>query len=1231
MADEGERRVRCRIHEDEVSVHDHEVRVRAILQSLTPEQRAVVRAVRDRRGHVSVNACPGSGKTTLVVALIKILQLLEPHARIFVVQFNRQMTTEIRARLAGCGLDDQCVRTHSSLHYRLLRLKDNGGAPSERQVLDLAKMQLHETPGSVGEFDYVIVDEAQDLSADDWRILARHVARVGVDGVSSCKARLLLVGDERQSIYGGLRRADARFLSQLSRLLHNPRDPVHGVRSLQLTVTHRNTPPMVDFVNLVVLHAADPSTHMRASDRALESHDHRPVIALLAPYNRQKSMDSEKHAVLHFLQSAFEAGARPGDCLVLAPSIKKRYGQLLHELECVDVGAFRDVSLRAFDAECGEIDEMHHVRFATFHRVKGLEARFVLVFGVDDAYTAFYDTDTPLHETPPALFVALTRAKEQLFFYANSSSEAPPSFSLQALNELARDARRLCVRKLIDEEWIALESYEINVQGAYGRDIDKDKPQPVCVTELLDNANECDFERALQHVETITRALQQGRCCKHDLKALRVNGCSVSFARSALVGKLVVLMYERYALRKTWAQCRSFRYIELSLDALICNSKTPVALVNKLRAKASPRLYQMKCDDRLFSDVGAREEHDYLLWVAAVAESSHEDGDTRLLDAVHALRGLPTEPLLTIEGAVDIAARVQLLFDDLERREYTLSGVEQSIDAQLLAIAPLRSRNTAPVILLQGRVDAVLLSGTRKPLFVEFKLSDGGSQKARVRDVMQVATYAAMHLKRDGSVDCVEVAVYYVLSGRLHEFSVSRTEAERNILPALVMARARWSSQDLFVAPATPALVAWSAMDSRDSDAFISRERAFLCADYASSTATLDHDSGCTIALLSRSTLSKSIVPMRLRVERVGSERVLYLQEQELRPQLLVVTEHDWMLSGDALSRCMVERRASLQSRVLGADVVFCTDMINTLRTLIHDCNRVAGMKDDVAALHCARKIDFHDFIREEPDAELGDDVTRAYESVEALRRLLCCDRVQCDRLPAPTDRADADRSAAIRCIEDALLQTTPFDPLLHSYFDRLHESLQLCTNADGDRLLLFVDPASTHIMSTYWKTTFTRANRSLIDRRYRVQFPHHPYYMFALSNDLSDVACAALAVWERWALTSLSVACLTRAFNDCSLDRTVLHVDMSCILARACNMRGDPVAQGVLKTRATSRRDDIFLHSLLSCEAAVDFDVSLHFVGFRLLPPVPLAGGAQQVDVEPALMLLPASAATAP
>jgi len=300
MADAIDRRVRRRIQEGEdeedrdafVVGHAHEARARAILHVMTPEQRAVVRAVHDRRGHVSVNACPGSGKTTLVVALIKYLKLLEPHARIFVVQFNKQMTTEILARLAGCGLDHQCVKTHSSLHYRLLRLKDNGGAPSERQVRDLAQTAPNATPGSIGEFDYVIVDEAQDLSADDWRILARHVARVGADGVSSCNARLLLVGDERQSIYGGLRSADARFLSQLSRLLHNPRDPIHGVRSLQLTVTHRLPPPVVDFVNRVVLHAADPSTHMRASDRALESHDHRPVVALLAPYDRHNPMDN---------------------------------------------------------------------------------------------------------------------------------------------------------------------------------------------------------------------------------------------------------------------------------------------------------------------------------------------------------------------------------------------------------------------------------------------------------------------------------------------------------------------------------------------------------------------------------------------------------------------------------------------------------------------------------------------------------------------------------------------------------------------------------------------------------------------------------------------------------------------------------------------------------------------------------------------------------------------------
>jgi hypothetical protein len=84
------------------------------------------------------------------------------------------------------------------------------------------------------------------------------------------------------------------------------------------------------------------------------------------------------------------------------------------------------------------------VVFSTFHQVKGLERKVVLVFQFDQSYLQHYDKSASL-ELPNALYVAITRASRELVVVHNHNETFLPSVDRHQL------------RQLVDEkevEWI---------------------------------------------------------------------------------------------------------------------------------------------------------------------------------------------------------------------------------------------------------------------------------------------------------------------------------------------------------------------------------------------------------------------------------------------------------------------------------------------------------------------------------------------------------------------------------------------------------------------------------------------------------------------------------------------------------------------------------------------------------------------------------------------------------
>lgn len=192
---------------------------------LTHEQEA---AVKDQSALVAVSACPGSGKTRVVVAKVEDLvrQGIEPWVLTFTAKAAREISLRIEEQcgvtLAKCGTFHSVFFDHRCDIASELETKDKHEywkqEDGERKVitydmiLDQAIERGIEDPPS-----HVIVDECQDNDPKQWAII-----KMLMDAGST----IMLVGDLDQSIYGW-RDAAPEVASEFFSLAHDEYGSLH--------------------------------------------------------------------------------------------------------------------------------------------------------------------------------------------------------------------------------------------------------------------------------------------------------------------------------------------------------------------------------------------------------------------------------------------------------------------------------------------------------------------------------------------------------------------------------------------------------------------------------------------------------------------------------------------------------------------------------------------------------------------------------------------------------------------------------------------------------------------------------------------------------------------------------------------------------------------------------------------------------------------------------------------
>lgn len=348
------------------------------------------------RNRIILNAGPGSGKTTTLTHITKLLTGDNPEARILVLVFNRTAEAEFKHKLScwGCKVNDSsCVggKTKAScvtkfgiwvMTFNKFACKVIGKTSNNyTKDIDLAVAKLLTLSSSdpLVSWDHVILDEAQDMTS-------KHAA---IGEAVSRTAKVIIAGDPRQELYDG-----CTWFPMLYR--DNPKDRMF------LEYNHRSSKSVVGFLNAF---SSQVFPELHVDQKASSEEDGEVQVHVVR-------RDDDFSGYIGDLVSQQE----PKKSLAIGVVTIRKFGleevrdttrQKLYESQFGSkVTFFGDIDLRGDD-----------YIIATSNSVKGSERDVVVTYGFSRDYDRYrIDRASLMKKT----YVALSRAKKSLHIVLNS-------------------------------------------------------------------------------------------------------------------------------------------------------------------------------------------------------------------------------------------------------------------------------------------------------------------------------------------------------------------------------------------------------------------------------------------------------------------------------------------------------------------------------------------------------------------------------------------------------------------------------------------------------------------------------------------------------------------------------------------------------------------------------------------------------------------------------------------
>ena len=192
--------------------------------------------------YIVVAAGPGSGKARVLVHKLASLLLLEDvkHEQLLMLTFSRAAATEFKKRLidlVGNAAHYVDIKTFHSYSFDIIGKQGNLGEAKDVVRLAAEMIEKGEVEASKIAKSVLVIDEAQDMGKDDFRLVQALMRQ-------NEEMRVIAVGDDDQNIYG-FRGSDSRYMLSLVEQ--------DGAKLYEMTDNYRSAKAVVDCANRYVL------------------------------------------------------------------------------------------------------------------------------------------------------------------------------------------------------------------------------------------------------------------------------------------------------------------------------------------------------------------------------------------------------------------------------------------------------------------------------------------------------------------------------------------------------------------------------------------------------------------------------------------------------------------------------------------------------------------------------------------------------------------------------------------------------------------------------------------------------------------------------------------------------------------------------------------------------------------------------------------------------------------
>uniref|UniRef100_A0A6C0I4R4 Uncharacterized protein n=1 Tax=viral metagenome TaxID=1070528 RepID=A0A6C0I4R4_9ZZZZ len=448
------------------------------METLSEEQQTILNKVKEGY-NVVVDACAGTGKTTLILSIAKALN----RRKFLQMTYNSMLRHEVKERVQKHKIKNIDVHTFHSLavkYYHPTAYTDTG----IRHILCQKMPPLMQ----IEKFHVMVLDEAQDMTFLYYQFMCKVIADMGEP------IQLLILGDYMQGLYE-FKGADIRFLTFAQEIWEN-----HSMlksrrfQKCTMCMSYRITNQMCNFVNKVML----------GEDRMEACRDGPTVLYAC------NSKSNLERIVFGEITKLLEQGVNPSDIGVLGASVKgvnSNIRQLENSL------AERNIPCHVPMLENDKIDErvIHgKIVFSTFHCFKGRQRKYIFVIGFDQSYLRFYARTLSKTRCPNALYVGCTRATDRLYLLESHqfSTDRPLEFlkmTHQEMSQMDYITFKGTPRNLFSAEPEAASKTLMNVHKVNPTDLIKFIPESVIeeLSPLLDKIFTKEMEYDVIDIPTI--------------------------------------------------------------------------------------------------------------------------------------------------------------------------------------------------------------------------------------------------------------------------------------------------------------------------------------------------------------------------------------------------------------------------------------------------------------------------------------------------------------------------------------------------------------------------------------------------------------------------------------------------------------------------------------------------------------------------------------------------------